>query len=198
MFHYYLALDLGQSADYTALALIEEPVWLGNETTWEDFNVYWPPHVETGGWVSPSALGPRYAHNALAVNLNYGRPAHPPLSVRHLERFEIGTRYTDIIARVKQLLLREPIKRRLRHTALLVDKTGVGAAVVDGFKQAGVNPISITIHGGSAVRVRRNVGVQELHGRPGAKARPRGRRPGPPAKRPAEDSRGPRAGAHAP
>jgi hypothetical protein len=151
MFHYYLALDLGQSAGYTALALIEEPVWLGNETTWEDFNVYWPPHVESGGWVSPSALGPRYAHNALAVNLNYGRPAHPPLSVRYLERYPLKTPYPQIIKHVRQLLLREPIKRRLRHTALLVDKTGVGAAVVDGFKQAGVNPISITIHGGSAV-----------------------------------------------
>jgi hypothetical protein len=152
VFHYYCGLDLAQSQDFTALAIIEEPLWLGSETDWSYFNVYWPERVEgIGGWVSPSELGPRYAHNALWVNYNYGRPAHPPLYLRHLERFELGTKYTEIVARVRRILLRDPIRRRLVRTRLLVDKTGVGAAVVDSFKQAGVNPISITIHGGSAV-----------------------------------------------
>lgn len=155
MFHYYVGLDLGQSADYTALALIEEPVWLGSETEWSDFDVYWPESVEAtgslGGWVSPSELGPRYAHNALAVNLNYGRPAHPPLYLRHLMRFDLHTKYDEIIKRVRQLLLREPLRGRLKHTALLVDKTGVGAAVVDHFWAAGVRPYSISIHGGAKV-----------------------------------------------
>jgi len=151
VFHYYIGLDLSQSSDYTALALLEEPVWLGKETDWSYFNVYWPERVEAGGWVSPSQLGPRYAHNALAVNLNYGRPAHPPLYLRHLERYEFGTKYDEIIKRVRALLLREPIRRRLRHTALLVDKTGVGAAVVDHFWAAGVRPLSVSIHGGAKV-----------------------------------------------
>jgi hypothetical protein len=75
--HYYIGLDLGQSSDYTALALIEEPLWLGNETTWDEYNVFWGNNVEAGGCVSPSDLAPRYAHNAMAVNINYGRPAHP-------------------------------------------------------------------------------------------------------------------------
>jgi len=30
-FSYYIGLDLGQSQDYTALALLEEPVWVPTE-----------------------------------------------------------------------------------------------------------------------------------------------------------------------
>jgi hypothetical protein len=148
-----VGLDLGQSADYTALTVLEEPVWIGGETSWDDFGVFLPDGVEEDeGWVSPSRLTPQSANNALAVNYKYGRPAHPPLYLRHLERFDLGTRYTDIIKSVKQLLLREPIRRRIKRTRLLVDATGVGRAVVDGFWQAGVRPISITIHGGSSVK----------------------------------------------
>jgi hypothetical protein len=33
----------------------------------------------------------------------------------------------------------------------LVDKTGVGAAVIDSFVQSGLTPMAITIHGGSEV-----------------------------------------------
>jgi hypothetical protein len=155
MYHYYVGLDLGQSADYTALALIEEPLWYGPDKVdyWDAFRIIVPESIEKGGpgWVSPSDLRPITAHNMMAVSHNFGRPPHPPLYLRHLERFELGTKYTEIVGSVKRLLLREPIRRRLRHTALLVDKTGVGAAVVDSFWQAGVQPLSITIHGGSAV-----------------------------------------------
>jgi hypothetical protein len=155
MFHYYVGLDLGQGKDCTALALIEEPLWYGPDKVdyWDAFGIIVPEEIEKGGpgWISPSDLRPPTAHNLLAINYNYGRPAHPPLYLRHLERYPLRTKYTEIVSSVKRLLLREPIKRRLRHTALLVDKTGVGAAVVDSFWQAGVRPLSITIHGGSAV-----------------------------------------------
>jgi hypothetical protein len=56
-----------------------------------------------------------------------------------------------IVESVKRLLLSPPIRPLLKHTALLVDRTGVGAAVVDSFRQAGVNPWAITIHGGDKV-----------------------------------------------
>jgi hypothetical protein len=155
VFHYYVGLDLGQSADYTALALIEEPLWYGPDKVdyWDAFGIVIPEAIEKEGrgWVSPSDLRPITAHNMMAVDHNYGRPPHPPIYLRHLERYELGTKYTEIVSSVKRLLLREPIRSRLRHTALLVDKTGVGAAVVDSFWQAGVRPLSITIHGGSAV-----------------------------------------------
>ena len=154
MFHYYCGLDLGQSSDYTAFALIEEAVWLGREVDWEYFDVFLPGgKVPDGseGWTAPSELAPRYARQALAANFHYGRPPHPPLYVRHLRRYELGTKYTAIVADVKRLLLRPPIRQRLEQTRLLVDKTGVGAAVVDGFQAAGVAPISVTIHGGDRV-----------------------------------------------
>ena len=31
MYHFYVGLDLGQSQDYTALAVIEEPLWIGGD-----------------------------------------------------------------------------------------------------------------------------------------------------------------------
>jgi hypothetical protein len=153
MYHYFVGIDLGKAQDYTALAVIEEPLWLGSEVAWDAYNVFWPDSVDSfaGGWVSPSLLSPRYAHNALSVNYNYGRPAHPPLHLRHLERFELGTKYDEMVGRVKRLLLREPIRSRLRHTAVLVDKTGPGESAVDFLDAAGIPSIPIGIHGGSRV-----------------------------------------------
>ncbi len=154
MLHYYCGLDLGQSSDYTAFVLIEEAVWLGPEVDWEHFNVFLSGGVVpdgSEGWTPPSELAPRYARQALAVNYHYGRPPHPPLYVRHLRRYELGTKYTAIIEDVRGLLLKPPIRQRLEQTRLLIDKTGVGAAVVDGFEAAGVHPLSVTIHGGDRV-----------------------------------------------
>jgi hypothetical protein len=121
---------------------------------WTDAGVFFPEGVESGGWVSPSAVGPLYAERILAVNAQYGvGPLAPdaPVFVRHLERFELHTRYPEIVEHVKRLLLREPFRRRMRYTRLLVDRTGVGAGVVDSFYEHGVCPISVSIHGGNAV-----------------------------------------------
>jgi hypothetical protein len=52
---------------------------------------------------------------------------------------------------VKRLLLTPLLRQRFDRTQLLVDKTGVGAAVVDAFQADGVQPISVTIHGGDKV-----------------------------------------------
>jgi hypothetical protein len=147
--HYYIGLDLGQAQDYTALAFLEEALWLGDEVDWDSWGVYWPDGIpRSGGWVSPSVLSPQSALRALYVNYHLGRPPHPPLYLRHLERYELGTKYTEI---VKRLLLRSPIRERLDYSRLLIDSTGVGRPVVDSFKAEGFCPISITIHGGSAV-----------------------------------------------
>jgi hypothetical protein len=151
---YYIGLDLGQSQDYTALAVLETQLWTGPLVDWANFGVFFPEGVEPGGWVSPSAVGPLYAERILAVNAAYGvgplgRDA--PVAVRHLERFELHTRYPEIVERVKRLLLSEPFRTRMRYTRLLVDRTGVGASVVDSFYEHGVRPSSVTIHGGSAV-----------------------------------------------
>jgi hypothetical protein len=151
---YYVGLDLGQAQDYTALALLEQQLWTGPEVDWADFSVFFPEGVEPGGWVSPSAVGSLYAERILAVNAHYLKgplAADSPLFVRHLMRYPLGTKYGEIVASVRGLLSREPFRTRIRRTSLLADKTGVGAAVVDGFYEKGVYPIPISIHGGSDV-----------------------------------------------
>jgi hypothetical protein len=151
---YYVGLDLGQAQDYTALAVLEQQLWTGPEVDWSDFGVFFPEGVEPGGWVSPSAVGPLYAERILAVNAHYLKgplAADSPLFLRHLMRYPLGTKYSEIVASVRRLLSREPFRRRIQRTSLLADKTGVGAAVVDGFYEKGVYPIPISIHGGSDV-----------------------------------------------
>lgn len=145
LFGYYLGLDLGQSQDYTALCILEEPLWL------------------SGKWVSPAPM----THTGFSVALQEvegrGRPANPPLFLRHLERFPLGTKYTKIVARVNELVSSPPLSEV--PSCLLVDKTGVGASVVDSFDHAGVNVIGITIHGGSNVTTqRRDVGIPGRQG----------------------------------
>jgi hypothetical protein len=151
---YYVGLDLGQAQDYTALAVLEQQLWTGPEVEWSDVGVFFHEGVEPGGWVSPSAVGPLYAERILAVNARYFKgplAADSPLFLRHLLRYPLGTKYGEIVASVRSLLSREPFRGRIRYTRLLADKTGVGAAVVDSFYEKGIYPISITIHGGSAV-----------------------------------------------
>lgn len=62
--------------------------------------------------------------------------------VRHLERFPLGTTYTDQVQRVIGIMQRIP------GTTLIIDQTGVGRAVYDLFKKSGLSPIGVSIHGG--------------------------------------------------
>ena len=132
LFSYYIGLDLGQARDFSAIAIIEEPVRHG------------------GAWVSPASFASRREYDyARELVREEGRPAKPPLFVRHLERFELGTPYTAVVERVRGFSRTPPLSDK--PTVLLVDKTGVGAAVLDAFSHTGINPTAITIHGGSAV-----------------------------------------------
>src|SRR5262245_54554089 len=67
-------------------------------------------------------------------------------AVRHLQRFELGTPYPAIVAAVRDLFRAPP----LAGSNLIIDRTGVGAAVYDQFRasdiQAMVSGWSIT-HG---------------------------------------------------
>jgi hypothetical protein len=146
---YYLGLDLGQSRDYSALAIIEEQIYIGEP--WANEVLHQEDYQKglSVGWVSPAALMSYQAGIALRLSEEYGRPAEVPLAARHLERFELGTKYTDVVDRVAALVRSDP----LRHmpAILLVDKTGVGAAVLDSFTHARIGAVAITLHGGSSV-----------------------------------------------
>jgi hypothetical protein len=86
-FVYYLGLDLGGAADYSALTIVEESVC-----------------ADPSGWISPSDLPPDYLDHILGRARQRGRLPNPPLSVRHLERFEPGTSYPQIVERVGELI----------------------------------------------------------------------------------------------
>lgn len=148
LYSYYVGLDLGQSQDYTAVSVLEEPVYLHPEHA-AYFSAFDNDGKLLEHWVSPALLTPHVVEQALSIAWYYGRPPDPPISVRHLERFDLGTPYPRIIERVQALLGTPPL--RSCRTIFLVDKTGVGAGVVDAFVEAGVSLKAITIHGGSEV-----------------------------------------------
>lgn len=69
-------------------------------------------------------------------------------NLQHLERWPLGTLYPEIVASVKG---RFESARFSGRAVMLIDRTGVGAAVADMFQEQGLRPISVTIHGGDEV-----------------------------------------------
>ena len=67
------------------------------------------------------------------------------LHLRHLERAQLGTAYPDIVESVVKLMDRPEL---LDRSDLVVDATGVGVAVVDSPRQAGLNLVPVTITAG--------------------------------------------------
>ena len=93
-------------------------------------------------------LGQAQDYTAIAIaerkDLNLTKPEY---HIRHLERLKLGTPYPAIVERVLGLMQSGQL---IGKTTLVVDKTGVGAPVVDMFRAAGLHPIAITITGGDS------------------------------------------------
>lgn len=138
---FLIGLDLGQAADYSALVVAERTTRLTGRT------------VETPVWDGRRRGG---------VALRSLSEVEGVYSVRALERFSLGTSYVAVVQRVEAIMrildgpgvarrasfglpLNAPSKR------LVVDATGVGAAVIDQFRAAGLHPVAVTITGGDAV-----------------------------------------------
>lgn len=130
---YTIGLDLGQRSDYSALAVIEEPLWL---TTDE-----YQPNAPSG-WVSPADVRPMDRWRIVPSQ------ARPILALKHLQRWALGTPYPSIVRDVAQLLVMPPLAG---NSVLVVDYTGVGRPIGDLFTQAKIAHIALTITGGSAV-----------------------------------------------
>jgi hypothetical protein len=104
--YYFVGLDLGQTTDFTALAVLERPT------------------AARGG-------------DAVVYSL------------RHLQRYPLGTPYTAIVPAVAQLVAAPPLAGRV---GLVVDQTGVGRAVVDMLRRsAQCHVVPVTITGGQSV-----------------------------------------------
>lgn len=134
----YLGLDLGQSADYSALAVLEEPV-------------YCPP---AGGWVSGAQLTPDQRNQyeqGMWYHWKQAAPGKPPLWLRQLHRYPLRTPYPAVVDDVIRRLGGKDARRS--DVMLVVDGTGVGAAVVDMFRFAELpcEMFSVIITGGVKV-----------------------------------------------
>lgn len=92
-------------------------------------------------------LGQAQDPTALAVIERSRASDGASYAVRHLKRWPLRTAYTEIVEEVTTLLRRPPLRDTV--AALVVDATGVGAAVVDLFKAVslggdGLVPVTIT------------------------------------------------------
>jgi hypothetical protein len=139
---HHVGLDLGQSSDFSALAIVEEPLWVHDDWSHK-------LNIPASGWVPLDGLTEWQIGQARSMAHHYGRPATPPLHLRHVQRWPLKTAYPRIVDDVVALLSRPPL--RDRSVALCVDATGVGRAVIDQLNQRGQRPISITISPGLQV-----------------------------------------------
>jgi hypothetical protein len=91
-------------------------------------------------------LGQANDYTALMILEQVDDKAGNIYHVRRLERIR-GAPYPDIAQKVKAIMVTPALAG---HTDLVVDQTGVGAPVVDLLRQAGLEPVAVSIHGGAA------------------------------------------------
>jgi hypothetical protein len=110
-------------------------------------------------------LGREQDYSALAV-IEKVEEAKPGLHLRHLERYALGTPYTEIAEHVKGLLSSNVL---LEEHELVVDKTGVGVGVLDIFRERMIPFTSVTItpkgykrHGATEFSVPKSILVSSL------------------------------------
>lgn len=121
---FIIGLDLGQSQDSSALAILERIE---------------PPPKERAD-LAPTG-------ESLATTTETATALHR-YECRHLHRYPLGTRYPAIVENIGQLMRMDALSGQCR---LVIDATGVGRPVCDMFAQAGMRYTGVTITGGHAV-----------------------------------------------
>lgn len=94
------------------------------------------------GFVVGVDLGQAQDPTAIAV----AQPVADDIHLRHLERRPLGEPYPAVVAHTRALV------RALPGAELVVDATGVGRAVLDQMRQAGLEPVAVTITSGKKAR----------------------------------------------
>ena len=141
MASYAVGVDLGQVQDYTAIAVVGlDKRYLAARRAREDAydrlsRARKDPHLDE---VDLRIIEHEIDEEAESV-------PEPVYEVRHLERLPLGTRYPEVVGRVKALLGTPPLAD---ECALAVDATGVGVAVTDMLRNAGLYFDSVTITSG--------------------------------------------------
>jgi hypothetical protein len=99
-----------------------------------------------GAWTVGVDLAQLADYTAVAVVEVLGERPETRHHVRHLERWR-DISYPEQVARLRRLLAAP----ELAGARLVVDGTGVGVAVVDMLRDAGLRPVAVSIHGGDTV-----------------------------------------------
>jgi hypothetical protein len=144
-FDYWIGCDLGQRHDYTTLAVVEEQAWIPGRLS--DADRLLAP-AGAAGWTGLDGLRPVERQHWRRYAEQHGRPAAPPLALRHLARWR-DVSYPATVSRIQALLATAPLSTS--NTVLVVDATGVGRAVVDLMVAVGLHPMNVTIHGGNEI-----------------------------------------------
>lgn len=126
-----LSVDLGQSIDPTAIAVLR--VLTRQDIVAAQYDD--PPGPKAPQEWFPKGAGPVDPQRVGRIDVVY------------LERLPLRMPYPEQIAYIEKLLHREPLTLA---TDLVIDQTGVGRPVVDSFRQAGLRPIAVTITAGDS------------------------------------------------
>jgi hypothetical protein len=127
MSRYVVGLDVGQSVDLSAVAVLQV-------TTRQD-----RVDAMIDGKGQPISMSwYRKAGGGIKNPRGIDR-----IDVRHLERLPLKMPYPEQVRHIETLLSRPPLARP--NTDLVVAMTGVGRPVEDMFHQAGLDPVSVTI-----------------------------------------------------
>jgi hypothetical protein len=90
-------------------------------------------------------LGKLEDHSAVTIIERVTDGDYYRYECRYLERYPLGRPYPRIVESVGDLLVRVPLAKNCR---LVIDNSGVGVAVADMFKEAGIPYTGVTITGG--------------------------------------------------
>lgn len=128
---YFVGLDLAETQDYTAVSVLDRHV-----PTVEDSHV-----VVTGNVVVDRRLG-------LPRRETFRRATGPAtFALVYQERFN-GRAYPWIVQHVQKLMRSPELNAKAK---LVVDSTGVGRPVYQMLRDAHLEPVGLTIHGGDQV-----------------------------------------------
>jgi len=119
-----IGVDLGQSADYTAIS----------------YGVY-------GG---EKQIVPLSETDENSQPVEKPVRMEPVIHIRYLERLQLGTPYETQVDRLRKIYDRVKTDTG-KVPMLIVDGTGVGRAVVEMIQKAGMHPIVVTVTGGNTV-----------------------------------------------
>lgn len=93
-------------------------------------------------------LGQQKDFTAIVVVERRSAPEGPDeYHVRYCERLPLGTSYEAVTQHIGSLL--KSFEDQKQKVVLVVDATGVGRPVIDSFREDGLAPVPVIVHGGS-------------------------------------------------